>query len=197
MRYTTIVFLAAAILSTVAHAQMSIEDAQAKLLAQQQADQAQADADAVAATQPSILTNAQVDELKKLIAQESQLISQQQVQIAQLQKQLEVLKANAAPNGASQARVGMSLTDLQHIPNSSLILLSENTTEQNYRLEIGRKETPIYSSGQEQVGMNASGPIYRASQVQSGTKVTFDEVQSVVVQAGTGIVISVEVQPSR
>jgi hypothetical protein len=173
---------------------MSADDATQKL-------QEKKTQEAIAATQPSNLTNADVarmeNAIQQLIAQNAQLAAT----VANLQQQLQQVQANqggnqvAAPTagqsfvGETEARVGMTMGDLKRLPNVHIEMLSENTGGTLYKVCTGK----IDDYGQRQVDDLPStiyGPKSHLQSVVVGSHPA--KVQQVLVDATTGKVIEVE-----
>lgn len=137
------------------------------------------------ATQPSSLTEGQVQKLYDTI-------SAQREEIALLKNQI---VAKPSTRRAVEARVGMTLDELKHVPGK-LSLTSEDTSVQHYILEIGRVTSFTYGSVQVQdmPAGNGHGPITHSEQVQTGSKTVPEKVEAVDVSVETGLVIKVEVK---
>jgi hypothetical protein len=173
------------------------KDAQDKLQARLAAEQVQREAEAVAATQPSNLTNGDVAQIKEafrqLVAENTKL----RAMVAGLQQQIQGNQnaANAGPNffGAQEARVGMTMADLQGLPNAKVELLGENTNGATYRVSTGQ----IIDYGQRTVQDFPSnqnhGGIYHNDVIQVGSH--FSKKQQVMVDSASGRVVEVEVIP--
>jgi len=119
----------------VLRAQMTVEEATRRMQARMAQEKAQADRDAAAATQPSNLSQWQVDELTKKLADQDREITDLKKQVADLTAKLAALQS---PGPITEARVGMTAADLNRVPDSKLTLTSEDTESQYYKLEIGK-----------------------------------------------------------
>ncbi len=179
--------------ATPAIAQMSAQEAADRL-----ADKlAQEKAAAVAATQPSGATNADVEKMQKMIqnlaAQNAQLMAiinnlQQQVQANQPAQ-------NSGPNfaGETEPRVGMTMADVKRLPYVGIDLISENTNGTVFRVSTGR----INDYGQrvvEDLPSTIYGPQYRTQNVIVGTHPS--KVHDVTFDASTGRIIEVDPDPN-
>jgi uncharacterized coiled-coil protein SlyX len=118
MRLTIVASTILLILSAVLLAQVSPEEAQQRMLDRIAQDKLQAQQDAIAATQPSILTNGEVAALRKTIAQQQNQIKKLTDEVQQLKDKLAAsqqnlhnaqVAANAPANESSDSAAGAAI----------------------------------------------------------------------------------------
>lgn len=177
----------ALILFTVASsafAQMSAAAAQAKL-AEKQANEA------IAATQPSGLTNAQADQMRRTIAQLQAQNAKLGEIVAKLQQQLQVLQQEGQSFwGETEARVGMTMDDLKRLPDVNIELVSEDTSGSVYKVCTG-KINEYGTRTVDDLPSVALGQQSRTESVIVGSHPA--NIQRVVIDAASGKVVEVKV----
>jgi predicted nuclease with TOPRIM domain len=171
-------------LASPCFAQMSAREAQEKL-ADKQANEA------IAATQPSGFTNAQVDQLEETIRELRAQNAKLSDTLAKLQQQLQTLQ-QAGQNfwGETEARVGMTMDDLKRLPDVDIELTSEDTSGSVYKVSTG-KVNDYATRSVDDLPSVAVGQQSRTESVIVGSHPA--EIQRVVVDAASGKVVEVRV----
>jgi polyhydroxyalkanoate synthesis regulator phasin len=173
--------------SPVLRAQMSVDEATRRMQERMAQDALQQQQEAAAATQPSNLSVGQVADLTKTIEQQDREIADLKKQVADLTAKLE---ATRYPGPITEARVGMTVADLNQVPDSKLTLNSEDTDWQYYKLDIGK----VIDYGTQQVQDFPATPnrdaITHDEQVVVGSHPA--KVQYIIMDAKTGKVVQVD-----
>jgi hypothetical protein len=157
---------------------------------QAQADLAARDAArAIAATQPSDLTNGEVQELRDKIAAQQQKIDDLTAQLNQLKS------SQTAPGAAvtyNDAQVGMTLDQVRAIPEVTLKLEAEDTKTQIYLVTIGT--VTEYKTEQQ---TQTLGTATFTNNVQVAVAQHPKETQKIEVSVATGEVTKVKAEKNK
>jgi hypothetical protein len=165
-------------------AQMSAAEAHDKLV-EKQANEA------IAATQPSGLTNAQVDEMRRTIAQLQAQNAKLTDTVAKLQQQLQALQQTSQNFwGETEARVGMTMDDLKRLPDVNIELVSEDTSGSIYKVCTG-KINDYATRAVDDLPSVAGAEQPRTESVVVGSHPA--KIQRVVIDAASGKVVEVKV----